>query len=370
MRLATVICVTWLALPASVMAAPDKLIVAGQLLDVRSGKLQADQAILLQQDRVHSIVPVAKLSAAQQALPRTDLSGYTLLPGLIDMHVHLTANPAQHGYRRLQQTPARQALFGVTAAQATLQAGFTTVRNLGAAGFAECPKVADILHQGQPWQHFLQIVRKRFAVARTVQKAIHVVENVFFAHPCTVLFNGAFQNGRSWAFLAWAITDPQTLRAQDVYIYNNAWVANAGVGTARFSKSDAEGVGDFLLDHNLYWNGGKPIPQEDQGVINFTADAAAILADPRLPDVPDVIVLPTWDANAGIFADGSATICGAFERLVANYGQPMPGSAVIDAGVANVTSKPGDESSALDVVDDIRGRARKASPDVGAFELD
>src|SRR5690606_10284772 len=88
-------------------------------------------------DRVHSIVPIAQLNSTQQALPRTDLSGYTVLPGLIDMHVHLTANPAQHGYRRLQQTPARQALFGATAAQATLQAGFTTVRNLGATGFAD-----------------------------------------------------------------------------------------------------------------------------------------------------------------------------------------------------------------------------------------
>lgn len=126
-----------LLLSTALLAQPDKLIITSQLLDVRSGKLLADQAILLQQDRVHSIVPVAKLSTAEQTLPRTDLTGYTVMPGLIDMHVHLTSNPAEHGYRRLQQTPARQALFGVTAAAATLNAGFTTVRNLGAAGFAD-----------------------------------------------------------------------------------------------------------------------------------------------------------------------------------------------------------------------------------------
>ena len=148
MRVISALSLITALLAGQVAAAPDKLIIAGQLLDVRSGELHAAQAILLEHDRVHSIMPVAKLSAAQQALPRTDLSGYTVLPGLIDMHVHLTANPAQHGYRRLQQTPARQALFGVTAAQATLEAGFTTVRNLGAAGFADVD-LRDAINAGE-----------------------------------------------------------------------------------------------------------------------------------------------------------------------------------------------------------------------------
>lgn len=137
MKLTTLLSISTLLLSSTLLAQPDAVIIAGQLLDVRSGKLLANQAILLQQDRVHSIVAAAKLSSAEQNLPRTDLSGYTVMPGLIDMHVHLTANPAAHGYRRLQQTPARQALFGVSAAEATLNAGFTTVRNLGAGGFAD-----------------------------------------------------------------------------------------------------------------------------------------------------------------------------------------------------------------------------------------
>lgn len=137
MRVATVLSFASLLLSASLSAAPDNVVIAGQLLDVRSGKLTANQAILLEQDRVHSIVALSKLNPQYQVLPRIDLTGYTVLPGLIDIHVHLTANPAQYGYRRLQQTPARQALFGVTAAAATLTAGFTTVRNLGAAGFAD-----------------------------------------------------------------------------------------------------------------------------------------------------------------------------------------------------------------------------------------
>lgn len=137
MKLTTLLSISTLLLSSSLLAQPDAVIIAGQLLDVRSGKLLANQAILLQQDRIHSIVAAARLGSAEQKLPRTDLSGYTVMPGLIDMHVHLTANPTAHGYRRLQQTPARQALFGVSAAEATLNAGFTTVRNLGAGGFAD-----------------------------------------------------------------------------------------------------------------------------------------------------------------------------------------------------------------------------------------
>ncbi|GAB2912317.1 Xaa-Pro dipeptidase [Rheinheimera gaetbuli] len=137
MKLTTLLSVSTLLLSSTLLAQPDAVIIAGQLLDVRSGKLLANQAILVEQGRVHSVVPVAKLSTAEQHLARTDLTAYTVMPGLIDMHVHLTANPTAHGYRRLQQTPARQALFGATAATATLNAGFTTVRNLGAGGFAD-----------------------------------------------------------------------------------------------------------------------------------------------------------------------------------------------------------------------------------------
>lgn len=182
-------------------------------------------------------------------------------------------------------------------------------------------------------------------------------------------FNGGFANGRNWAFLAWAITEPELLRTEDLYIYNNAWVANAGVGTARFSNSDPAHVGDFLLENNLYWNAGQPIPQADQGVINYTADAAAVMDDPLLPDVPDQIPLPTWDPRRGMFADGSSTVCEAFEVLVSNYAQPGPGSAVVDAGTAQVPAAAGDESPNVPLDRDLFGRARDGAPDIGALEL-
>jgi imidazolonepropionase-like amidohydrolase len=66
---------------------------------------------------------------------RVDLAGLTLLPGLIDMHTHLTADPRLSGYRHLQFTDNYWTVVGVASAKATLEAGFITVRNVGSANF-------------------------------------------------------------------------------------------------------------------------------------------------------------------------------------------------------------------------------------------
>lgn len=60
------------------------------------------------------------------------LDGMTLLPGLIDMHVHLDSDPAYGGYTSLQFNDRFLSVLGVVHARRTLDAGFTTVRNLGA----------------------------------------------------------------------------------------------------------------------------------------------------------------------------------------------------------------------------------------------
>ncbi|MDP4535981.1 amidohydrolase family protein [Alkalimonas collagenimarina] len=132
-----VLALTALLISCGLYAAPDRLILAGQLLDVRTGELHSQQAILIKQQRIQRITSISELADNERPADVLDLTGYTVLPGLIDMHVHLTSNPQKHGYRRLNDTPTRQALFGVTAAQATLDAGFTTVRNVGASGFAD-----------------------------------------------------------------------------------------------------------------------------------------------------------------------------------------------------------------------------------------
>src|ERR1700752_482270 len=97
---------------------------AGRLLDVESGKMLQNQVILIDGERITAVGAAAStpIPAGSRMI---DLSGSTVLPGLIDAHTHLTSNPRLHGYLALSVSDMRAAMYGVRAARDTLQAGFT-----------------------------------------------------------------------------------------------------------------------------------------------------------------------------------------------------------------------------------------------------
>jgi len=131
------LCLAALIPAAAQNASPKRTVVrAGKLLDVRSGKLLADQAIVIEGDKIVSVGPAA---AVQPAASDTviDLSKATVLPGLIDAHTHLTGDPKDVGYESLGISVPREALIGAKNARITLEAGFTTVRNVGADAFTD-----------------------------------------------------------------------------------------------------------------------------------------------------------------------------------------------------------------------------------------
>ena len=120
----------------SVNVAAQSLIIKGaNLLDVMTGELK-DHVVLVNDGRIARISPTrsADLPAGVDVV---DLQGHTLLPGLIDMHVHLTSGGGYHGYESLRLTDERRAILGVVHAETTLMAGFTTVRNVGASSFGD-----------------------------------------------------------------------------------------------------------------------------------------------------------------------------------------------------------------------------------------
>ena len=112
------------------------LIRAGHVLDVRSGSETADQTIIVSGGAIAGI-------AATSATPKNprdreiDLRGMTVLPGLIDVHTHLTMETNFDPYHELSTSIAKSALIGARNAKVTLEAGFTSVRNVGAEGFAD-----------------------------------------------------------------------------------------------------------------------------------------------------------------------------------------------------------------------------------------
>jgi imidazolonepropionase-like amidohydrolase len=115
---------------------PRRVVVhAGHALDVKTGKLLSDQMLIIEDGRIVSAGPSAETKAPAEAL-RIELPNATVLPGLIDAHTHLTYDP-QFGYEELGISVPRSTLTGAKNARLTLQAGFTTVRNVGAEGYSD-----------------------------------------------------------------------------------------------------------------------------------------------------------------------------------------------------------------------------------------
>jgi imidazolonepropionase-like amidohydrolase len=111
---------------------------AGQVLDVRTGNYLKDQIIWIEGDKIKAIGKAAEIEKQLPAgAKRIDLSRATVLPGLIDCHTHLTFSPNLIGPMGYHASYPRQALLGARNARLTLEAGFTTVRNVGAGGYAD-----------------------------------------------------------------------------------------------------------------------------------------------------------------------------------------------------------------------------------------
>lgn len=112
------------------------VITADRMVDVLAGKVIEQPVIIATDGRIVSVGRQGSVTFPEKA-KRIDLAGKTILPGLIDMHVHLEANPKYGGYTNLQFTDMFWTVQGVGNARAMLDAGFTTVRNLGTFDYAD-----------------------------------------------------------------------------------------------------------------------------------------------------------------------------------------------------------------------------------------
>lgn len=122
--------VTAVMMPTASMA-KTKVVTAARMVDVQSGKIVEYPAIFVSEEgRITSIADTRTVRWGAD-VEQIDLGDKTILPGLIDMHVHLDSPADIGGYRGLEFTDSFWAMTAVGNAQAMLNAGFTTVRNVG-----------------------------------------------------------------------------------------------------------------------------------------------------------------------------------------------------------------------------------------------
>ena len=114
---------------------------AAHMLDVKTGRTIDNPIVVITGDKITSLSGPTPAGATLVELP-----GATLVPGLIDSHTHITFDP-KFGYEELSISIPKEALIGAKNARITLEAGFTTIRNVGAHGFTDVA-LRDAINEG------------------------------------------------------------------------------------------------------------------------------------------------------------------------------------------------------------------------------
>ncbi len=121
-----------LCLFSSSLSAESVSVAARRALDVETGRMIENPVIRIENGTIAAVETRRPGEAVTH-----DLGDVTLLPGLIDAHVHLIGGEEETPYETLRETAARAAIEGVANARKTIEAGFTTVRDLGSRDFAD-----------------------------------------------------------------------------------------------------------------------------------------------------------------------------------------------------------------------------------------
>lgn len=132
--LKSVAAATAILLASAPAAAETVAVTADHMVDVLAGKTIDKPVVVITDGRITAVGTQGTLKVPAGAT-HIDLPGQTILPGLIDMHVHLNGDPTIGGFKGLEYTDSFWQAVGVHNAKAMLDAGFTTVRNVGSPDY-------------------------------------------------------------------------------------------------------------------------------------------------------------------------------------------------------------------------------------------
>src|SRR5580704_9275905 len=203
------------------------VVTADRMVDVLAGRTMARPQITITDGRITAVS--VQDGAIASGARHIDLPGMTLLPGLIDMHVHLTVDPRFGGYTRYEFTDNFWTIVGVANAKRTLEAGFTTVRNVGSANYDDVA-----LKQGieQGYISGPRIVPATYAIGATGGHCDSTAFPPSVTTPATNIANG-----------------PEQLRAmvRKLHKYGAEVIKFCGTGGV-LSKTDDVGAQQFNLE--------------------------------------------------------------------------------------------------------------------------
>ncbi len=112
------------------------VVTADHLVDVVAGRTTDYPAVFITDGRITAVADARTVKWAKD-VAHIDLSGKTILPGLIDMHVHVTGDPTMNLQTALEHADSYWMTVGVSNVRKMLEAGFTTIRNVGTSDFAD-----------------------------------------------------------------------------------------------------------------------------------------------------------------------------------------------------------------------------------------
>jgi imidazolonepropionase-like amidohydrolase len=203
------------------------VVTADRMVDVLAGRTLERPQITITDGRITAVS--VQDGAIASGARHIDLPGMTLLPGLIDMHVHLTSDPRFGGYKRYEFTDNFWTVVGVANAKRTLEAGFTTVRNVGSDRFDDVA-----LKQGieQGYITGPRIVPATYAIGATGGHCDYTEFPPSIITPAVNIANG-----------------PQELRAmvRKLHKYGAEVIKFCGTGGV-LSKTDAAGAQQYSLE--------------------------------------------------------------------------------------------------------------------------
>jgi imidazolonepropionase-like amidohydrolase len=159
---------------------------AARLLDVKAGKIVAPAEILVQGDRILEVGTSVKHPAGADVI---DLGDRTLLPGLIDAHIHLFLHPGAEDLQTVQESVPERTILATLAARDDLMAGFTAERDMGTEGAGSADAaVRNAINQGRIPGPRLRISGNAISILGGHEDAIgynpaqHVLANADYAN--------------------------------------------------------------------------------------------------------------------------------------------------------------------------------------------